>query len=305
MTGGSALTFPERPEGLPDPPVRDERPWRALLAIPIALGAVIASLVVYAIAAAVRSGLTTAPAHRGGDAGVAAHGAPPVLSLVSTLAQDLGLIVGVGIAVALALGGRLRPAALGLRRPARPWRAAAFVAAGYAAFLVISAVWTSGLGITDRENIPIELGTRDSTAALIGAMLLVCAVAPLAEELFFRGFLFGALRRRGLPLAAGVTGLVFGAAHVASAPIGFIVPLGCLGIILCLLYERTGSLYPSMALHCLNNSIAFGAGDGRGWLVPVCFVGSGLVILLVVTGINRAFPDGPVARAGSRRPAVA
>jgi membrane protease YdiL (CAAX protease family) len=297
VTGGSALTFPERPEGLPDAPVRDPRPWRATLAIPIALGAVIVSLVTYALAAAVRSGLVTTPTHRAGDAGVAAHGAPPVLSLVATFAQDLGLIVGVGLAVAFAFGGRPRLDALGLR-PTRVLPAIGYVVAGYAVFLLVSAAWTSGLGITDRENIPIDLGTRDSTASLVAAIFLVCAVAPLAEELFFRGFLFGALRKRGLPVAAGVTGLLFGLAHVASAPVGFIVPLALLGVILCLLYERTKSLYPSIALHCLNNSIAFGAGDGRGWLVPICLVGSGAALFLILRAIDRIF-------GGERRLAVA
>jgi len=60
--------------------------------------------------------------------------------------------------------------------------------------------------------------------------------------------------------------VTFGLAHVLSSPIGFIVPLAALGAILCLLYEWTRSLYPCIALHALNNSVAFGVADGRVWL---------------------------------------
>ncbi|HZO36011.1 MAG TPA: CPBP family intramembrane glutamic endopeptidase [Solirubrobacteraceae bacterium] len=274
---------------------RNERPWRALLAVPIGFAAVFTGIVVYMIATAVRDGLVTTPVDGPGGAGVAAHGSPPVLTLLSTLAQDLAIVVGVCIAVAASLGGRLRPALLGLR-PARAWSAFWLVIGAYLLFVAVAAGWTSLLGITDRENVAVSLGTRDSAAALAGAIVLVCAVAPFAEELFFRGFLFGALRKYGLIPAAAITGVVFGLAHVASSPIGFIVPLAVLGVLLCLLYERTGSLYPPMALHCLNNSIAFGASDGRGWLVPVCLLGAGAAIVFFVWAMKRLFPAPAAAR---------
>jgi membrane protease YdiL (CAAX protease family) len=286
---------PERPEGLPPARPADERPWRPLLAIPIAIVSLVAGVVAFAVAAAIRDAVVSAPIHRPGVAGAAAHGTPPLLTLISTFVQDVTLIAGVGIAVAIALGGRLRAAALGLR-PARIVPSAALVVGGYVAFLIISAAWTSWLGITDRENVPVSLGTRDSAGALIGAILVVCAVAPMAEELFFRGFLFGSLRKRGFPIAAGVSGITFGLAHVASSPIGFLVPLAILGVLLCLVYERTGSLYPCIALHCLNNSVAFGVGDGRIWLVPVCLVVAGAVIVVTLRAAGHAFATPAAAR---------
>ena len=58
---------------------------------------------------------------------------------------------------------------------------------------------------------------------------LVAVVAPIAEEFFFRGFFFGALRNwRGLWPAAIITGLVFGAIHVGSAEAAFLLPLALL-----------------------------------------------------------------------------
>lgn len=278
----SGLEHPERvvvpgaaPVAAPD------RPWRALWALPVAFAAIVAGGIASVIAIAIRNALTTPPVHAPGNVGVALHGIPPVITLAGTLAQDLALVAGAVFVAANALRGRVTGAHLGLRGVARPWRAAGLVAGGYVLFLVLSAAWTAGLGITAHENIAVELGTGDSAAALIGAAFLTCVVAPVCEELFFRGFLFGALRRHGVVVATLITGLAFGAAHVASAPIAFIVPLAALGMILCLIYERTRSLYPCMALHALNNSIAFGVGDGRGWLVPVCLAGAAACVALL------------------------
>lgn len=286
----STLELPERPAGAPERPrVGPPRPWRALWALPVAFGAVVAGALVYALADAIHAALVSTPPHRGGLYGVALGGPPPALTFSSTLAQDLALAGGAVLAAAAASGGRVRPADFGLRR-ARAASSAGWVVLGYVAFLAISIAWTSALGITDRESVALDLGTRDSTAALAAALLLVCVVAPICEELFFRGFLFGALRRRGLPVALAVSGLAFGIAHGASSPAGFLVPLAALGVILALLYERTRSLYPSIALHALNNSIAFGVGDGRGWLIPI-----GLAAAAVFVGA--------LARAvGSRNP---
>ena len=57
---------------------------------------------------------------------------------------------------------------------------------------------------------------------------------------------------------------MFGAIHAGSSDPAFLVPLGLLGMGLCLLYVRTGSLYPCVAAHALNNSIAFGVSQRLG-----------------------------------------
>jgi membrane protease YdiL (CAAX protease family) len=265
-------------------PATPERPWSALWALVIALGALVAGGIVSAVAIAIRNAATTPPVHQAGVVGVALHGVPPVVTCAGTLAQDLALVGGAVLVAAAAAGGRVSLGQFGLRPAARAGVAAGLVAAGYLLFLVLSAAWSSALHITDHESVPIELGTRDSSLALLGAGLLVCVIAPVCEELFFRGFLFGALRRYGLVVATLMTGLAFGAAHVASAPLGFIVPLAALGMILCLVYERTGSLYPGMALHALNNAIAFGIGDGRVWLIPAGLGAAALAIF----GLSRS-----------------
>lgn len=87
-------------------------------------------------------------------------------------------------------------------------------------------------------------------------VLLIVFGAAIAEEICFRGMLFGGLRER-LPKvpAALVAGLVFGALH-AFTGISAVPPLIVLGAVFCLLYEKTGSIVPGMLLHMLNNSVA-------------------------------------------------
>jgi membrane protease YdiL (CAAX protease family) len=112
----------------------------------------------------------------------------------------------------------------------------------------------------------------------------------MAEEFFFRGFYFTALRNwKGLWPAAILTGITFGAIHVGSSPVGYLVPLAVLGFLLCLLYVRTGSLYPCIALHCTNNSIAFGVSQHWGWEILVLLVGSLAAIALILGAVRLRF----------------
>jgi membrane protease YdiL (CAAX protease family) len=98
-------------------------------------------------------------------------------------------------------------------------------------------------------------------------------VAPICEEFLFRGYVFTALRGWcGTWPAAAITGLVFGAIHFGSAPALDLVPLAGLGFGLCLLYRCTGSLYPCIVAHSLNNSLAFASLEHWGWQIPVLMV---------------------------------
>ncbi len=68
-----------------------------------------------------------------------------------------------------------------------------------------------------------------------------------------------------------------------------LLPLGILGFGLCLLYRYTGSLYPGMLAHSLNNSIAFAGLAGWSWYgaIPL-IVGAPAAILLAIAACNRA-----------------
>jgi CAAX protease family protein len=147
----------------------------------------------------------------------------PAVSLVSDVVVDLGFVAAaIYFAVILAKG---RATDFGFRRIAWRLGIGAFVLGGVS-YYIVTFVYASVLGLHGQDKLPSELGVHRSTAALIGAAAFVCVIAPLAEEFFFRGFIFGALRRWrvriaghdiGTWLAALVTGILFGLAHTASA----------------------------------------------------------------------------------------
>jgi membrane protease YdiL (CAAX protease family)/uncharacterized RDD family membrane protein YckC len=109
----------------------------------------------------------------------------------------------------------------------------------------------------EQEDIGGELGVGDPNLLIaISAVLVIAVLAPVTEELFFRGFVFAGLRSRwSLWPAALAVGLIFGLVH---APTGLtaVVPLAGLGVALCWLYDRTGSLWPCVAAHVVNNGLA-------------------------------------------------
>jgi membrane protease YdiL (CAAX protease family) len=182
---------------------------------------------------------------------------PAGIVIADTFIQDIGFVCA---AVYFAqLGGRTVAGwQFGLRRPGVGWgRAIRLLLLLLVAFVILSVAW-SELVNPEKEKILEQLGSNEGTAPLLLSAGLTCVIAPMCEEFLFRGFIFTALRNwRGTLTAAVITGLVFGGVHVTSAPALDLVPLAALGFGLCLLYNRTGSLYPCMAAHSLNNSIAF------------------------------------------------
>jgi membrane protease YdiL (CAAX protease family) len=213
---------------------------------------------------------------------------PPAVDITATLLQDAAFV---GAALIFAsMVTRPRPWHFGLREtPLGP--AVGYVIAGYLAFFGFAAGWSVLLDLHESDDVVKQLGADQSTIALVAVTVLVCVVAPLAEEFFFRGYFFGALRNwRGVWPAAIITGIFFGGIHVGSAPVGFLVPLAFFGFVLCLIYARTRSLYPCIALHCINNSIAFGVGEHWGWQIPVILVGSLTVIAVTLRTVARAWP---------------
>jgi membrane protease YdiL (CAAX protease family) len=99
----------------------------------------------------------------------------------------------------------------------------------------------------------------------VAMMVTVSVAAPLAEELFFRGFALPALARSWGPLAAAVTtGAMFSVLHLNK--VGFL-GLWEIGVLLALLRLSTGSLWPSVVCHATNNAIA-GAAFLLGWEDP-------------------------------------
>jgi membrane protease YdiL (CAAX protease family) len=155
-------------------------------------------------------------------------------------------------------------------------------------FFAFTIAWSIALDIDEQDDLPEELGVDESTLALIGAAILVCVLAPVAEELFFRGFCFTALRRTvGMLPAAALTGIIFGAIHLGGTEIEFIVPLMVFGFFLCLLYVWTDSLLPCIVLHALNNALALGVSQDWGAATALAMAAAAALSLLVVLPFAR------------------
>ena len=101
-------------------------------------------------------------------------------------------------------------------------------------------------------NVPDELFEERLVLPLAGVATVL--VAPLAEETFFRGFVFGGLRRYGFIWAALASGLLFSAAHVS---LGGLIPLALVGMLFAWAYSRTGSLWTPIYAHFFFNLVSF------------------------------------------------
>lgn len=115
---------------------------------------------------------------------------------------------------------------------------------------VTAAQW---LKIEPEPQMVFTMYMSESRSAVLGSMLLLVAIiGPVAEEFFFRGFLYRWLRVR-----VGVRrGLLLSAALFAGLHMNFIVffPILGLGLLFGWAYERTGTLAAPIAIHVLHNS---------------------------------------------------
>ncbi|MDB6139798.1 MAG: amino terminal protease self-immunity [Verrucomicrobiaceae bacterium] len=97
------------------------------------------------------------------------------------------------------------------------------------------------------------LETTKSPLVKVALAFTALVVAPLAEEILFRGFLFGVLKRYTDTYFAGlISALLFATVH---AHVGFFLPLFALGVVFVIAYEATGCLLVSILMHALFNGI--------------------------------------------------
>lgn len=161
--------------------------------------------------------------------------------------------VGVPLWVALQAGGGLGVAARRLGLRSFDLSAIGWMVVATMSYLAFVAVYALVFVTPEQEDIASDFGS------LPVQILLIVVAASISEELCFRGMLFGGLRNRmGKVPAAFLASAMFGALH-ATTGVSAVPPLVAFGFILALLYERTGSLWPAIILHALNNSLALWA----------------------------------------------
>ncbi|MBR3324123.1 CPBP family intramembrane metalloprotease [Candidatus Saccharibacteria bacterium] len=87
------------------------------------------------------------------------------------------------------------------------------------------------------------------------AFIALVVIAPIAEEIVFRGWLYGKLRVN-IPkwVAILITSLVFGAIHM-QWNVG--ITVFAMSVVNCILREITGTIYAGTLVHMINNGVAF------------------------------------------------
>lgn len=170
-------------------------------------------------------------------------------SAIGALIQ-YGIILGIVLAIARGIA----PATLGLVRPGSWAAAAGRVASALVAIFVIGAVLNVFLEAGKEQGLVPNGWDSSRAAPFVANFVVVAGVAPFVEELTYRGLGFAAVRDAfGNGAAVVVTALAFGLAH------GLFVALPVLtifGLILAWVRLKTGSIYPTIALHALFNGIA-------------------------------------------------
>jgi uncharacterized protein len=269
---------PELPDGAPIPPevvaheARLDVPWWSPF---LAMIGAFAGVLVLGLVAGIAIGIG------GGDVEESLEA--PGLTIGLTIGQDLLLILAAWFTAQLMSGRRPSLAAFGMRRtafgPAVGWTLGL-----YATFWVAAILFFVIFGSPEEQDIVTDLKEEDTFAVLAGFAVLTCVVAPLTEEFFFRGFMFQALRER-IPVApaAIVAGAAFGIVHLPGGVLLSVLVLTTLGVVLCLVLWKTGSLLPCIALHAFHNSISFGSTKELPWWGFLLLVAGSVMTTLAIS----------------------
>jgi len=165
------------------------------------------------------------------------------------------VLAGLTIAIARLLGDPA--AALGVRPFRRRWVWAAIgvvVAAGIVTAIITVA---SGVDAGEEQGYLPDTWRPDRAGAIVANGVVAVAVAPLVEELFFRGLGVSVLSVLGSAAAVVVSGLAFGLAH--GLLVG-LAPLAVFGIGLAWVRLRSRSVWPGFIAHAVYNGAALALG---------------------------------------------
>lgn len=183
------------------------------------------------------------------------EGKPPkdLLYKWSTVAGNLfqfAVIAAIVYGIA-GLGERRR--LLALRRPTS-WRQAIKIGIGIGiGMLVLSVVLGPLLHPGQEQGVTPDTWQPDHAAAYVANGVVVAVVAPIVEELTFRGLGYSLLVRYGRWTAIVLVGIAFGLAHGLVEAFPF---LAAFGAGLAYLRSRVDSVYPGMIVHGVFNAVA-------------------------------------------------
>jgi len=125
--------------------------------------------------------------------------------------------------------------------------------------LILTLAVTAVIIATFKLKPPVQpivdvLMKEDNVPVLIYSSLFASIAGPIMEEIFFRGFMYNACKKRmNVFWSIMITASIFSLLH--AHVVGFL-PILILGILLAYLYEKTGSLIPSMTVHIIHNLVS-------------------------------------------------
>lgn len=179
-------------------------------------------------------------------------------SIVNTMVYALTIAIVIGVPWVMK-GSRTTLEDIGLQRLPM-WREIFIAPVGMIGYLILTSIIMSiamfALPFIDYTQVQ-ETGFSQLNNQLEYALafLSLVVVAPVAEEVLFRGYLLGRLRRHAPTWVAIIlTSLIFGAVHL-QWNVG--LDVFALSIVLSLLRIYSGSLWPAILLHMLKNGVAF------------------------------------------------
>jgi membrane protease YdiL (CAAX protease family) len=165
-------------------------------------------------------------------------------------AIQYGFILGLLLLIGIGLDYR---ELFALRRPRSWWGAIGLAVLALVAIYVAAGIVDIFLDPGEEQGLTPDRWDPDRAGAYAANFVAVAVIAPIVEELAYRGAGVSLLARWGTPAAILVTAAAFAAAHglVEAFPILFIF-----GVALAWLRLRTESIFPCIAVHALFNAAA-------------------------------------------------
>jgi len=151
------------------------------------------------------------------------------------------------------------------------WMDLALPIPAYIVYMILSGVlltiivklFPDYIDLSQAQKLSISQSMLVTQIQYLLAFTTLVVLTPVAEEVLFRGYLYGKLRKTApIWLAIVATSLTFGLGHLwvgPNHPLQWAVAIDtfALSIILCLLREYTGAIWASILLHATKNGIAF------------------------------------------------
>lgn len=181
-----------------------------------------------------------------------------LMTVLMALSWTVTLVIALWIPYVV-LKQRTTLADVGLQR-LPTWAELGLAPLGYIASTVVAAVVIYGMtlifpGFDSEQAQDTGFSNLVFQYEYVVAFVTLVVIAPFVEEVFFRGYLYGKLKRY-VPTWAAIllVSALFGIAH-GQVNVGIMTFV--MGIFLCLLRDWTGSLWPAIMMHMIRNGIAF------------------------------------------------